>query len=127
MMETPSSESALDGTTSRIRRELKTVRVMIELYCQGHHAADGNLCGDCQELWNYTRMRVGRCPFGTAKPTCVNCTVHCFQQEMRDRIRVVMRYAGPKMPTRHPVLSIFHVIDGKRPTPTKAKGSRPGS
>lgn len=114
-------------TTRRIRRELKTVRAMIEIYCHGHHAADGDLCRECQDLRDYTQMRVQRCPFGRDKPTCVNCTVHCFKREMRDRIRTVMRYAGPKMPTRHPVLSIFHVIDGKRPTPTRTKGSRPGN
>ena len=112
-----------EGATGRIRRELKTVRVMIEIYCRGQHRAGDELCRDCQELWDYARTRVERCPFGSDKPTCANCTVHCFRREMRDRIRDVMRYAGPKMPTRHPVLSIFHVIDGRRPTPTKAKGN----
>ncbi len=112
--------------TKRIRRELKTVGVMIEIYCRGHHAANGDRCPDCRELWEYTRMRIQRCPFGRKKPTCANCTVHCFKPKMRDRIRAVMRYAGPKMPKCHPVLSIFHVIDGKRPTPAKPKRSRPG-
>jgi len=116
------------GLSRRIRRELKTVHVMIGSYCQAHHENLGSgLCPECRNLWDYTRQRVERCPFGLDKPTCVNCTVHCFKPEMRDRIRTVMRYAGPKMPTRHPVLSIFHVIDGRRPTPKKTKGSRPDS
>ena len=95
---------------------------MIEITCRGHHAADSGLCQGCQELWEYTQLRVGRCPFGKDKSTCANCTVHCFKPEMRDRIRTVMRYAGPKMPMRHPILSLFHVIDGKRPPPRKTKG-----
>jgi hypothetical protein len=41
---------------------------------------------------------------------------------MRERIREVMRYAGPRMPLRHPILSIFHFIDGKRPAPAKGEG-----
>jgi hypothetical protein len=109
----------------RIGRELETARVMIELYCRGHHKANNGLCDDCQVLWDYTRMRVERCPFGRAKPTCVNCTVHCFKREMRDRIGEVMRYAGPKMPLRHPILSVFHFIDGKRPTPRRSKRKSP--
>ncbi len=109
-------------STKRIRRELKTVKVMIEIYCRGHHSKDGVLCHVCQELWDYAQARVERCPFGKDKPTCVNCTVHCFKPEMRERIRSVMRYAGPRMPARHPILSVFHFIDGKRPTPRKTKG-----
>jgi hypothetical protein len=30
---------------------------------------------------------------------------------MRERIKQVMRYSGPKMTFRHPILALFHVID----------------
>lgn len=111
----------------RIHRELQTVRVMIEIYCRGHHAPGGALCDACQQLWEYTETRVGRCAFGHDKPTCANCTVHCFKPELRERIRAVMRYAGPKMPLRHPLLSVFHLIDGRRPPPREGKrGPREG-
>lgn len=99
---------------SRIRRELKTVRVMIEVYCRDNHGSGADLCEECRGLWDYARQRVDRCPFGADKPTCLNCTVHCFQPAMREKIRVVMRYAGPRMLRRHPVLAILHVLDGRR-------------
>jgi predicted amidophosphoribosyltransferase len=94
---------------------------MIEIYCRGHHGQDGGLCHDCQQLWDYAWTRVERCPFEEEKPTCVNCTAHCFKREMRDRVRAVMRYAGPRMPARHPVLSVFHILDGKRPMPQRVR------
>lgn len=103
----------------RIRRELKTVRAMIGLYCRAHHASGAELCGECRTLWEYTEQRVERCPFRADKPTCLHCVVHCFQPVMREKIRVVMRYAGPRMLRRHPVLAILHVLDGKRKTKPK--------
>jgi predicted amidophosphoribosyltransferase len=108
-----------DDLPRRLRRELKTVRTMIGIYCRGHHAPDAPLCPDCSALWHYSRERVHRCPFGEAKSTCAKCTVHCYKPEMRERIREVMRYAGPRMPARHPVLTLYHFLDGRRPTPGK--------
>jgi hypothetical protein len=48
------------------------------------------------------------------KPTCLNCTVHCYLPEMREEIRTVMRYSGPRMMIYHPVLAIGHLADGLR-------------
>jgi hypothetical protein len=36
---------------------------------------------------------------------------------MRARIRAVMRYAGPRMLFRHPVLAFFHLLDRRRGAP----------
>ena len=33
---------------------------------------------------------------------------------MREKIREVMKYAGPRMMSRHPILALFHFIDGFR-------------
>jgi hypothetical protein len=33
---------------------------------------------------------------------------------MREKIRVVMRYSGPRMMFSHPILAIKHVMDGKK-------------
>jgi len=98
----------------RIRRELKTVLVMIEMHCRAKHGANRDLCAGCRSLWEYARERVDRCPFLEDKPTCVNCPVHCYKPERREQIRTVMRYAGPRMIWRHPVLAILHLIDGRR-------------
>lgn len=36
--------------------------------------------------------------------------------EMREKIRIVMRYSGPRMLFVHPVMCIKHLIDGKNKT-----------
>ncbi len=108
----------------RIARELETVRTMIGMYCDDHHEPSVQLCDDCEELYQYVEKRVSNCPFGKDKPTCAKCSVHCFRKTMRERIRQVMRYAGPKMALSHPVLSVFHFLDGRRPTPENKKTSK---
>lgn len=96
----------------RIRREKRTIEVMVGMYCAAHHGPDR--CSGCVELRDYAHARIDRCPFHFHKPTCVNCPIHCYRSEMRDRVRAVMRYAGPKMPLRHPWLALMHVLDGRR-------------
>jgi hypothetical protein len=106
--------SRTSSAERRIRRELDTVRAMVRIYCRDNHAGGAELCEECRTLWDYARRRVECCPFRSEKPTCLNCAVHCFQPSMRERIRTVMRYAGPRMPWRHPLLALLHVLDGKR-------------
>lgn len=95
----------------RVRRELRTVRAMIGLHCRDRHGCGSGLCDRCGALWEYARQRVERCPFRDDKPTCLRCTVHCFRPEMREAIRAAMRYAGPRMPWRHPVLALLHLLE----------------
>jgi hypothetical protein len=105
----------------RRARELATIEAMVQMYCKGHrHPREGSatLCKDCSELFTYARRRLERCVFGDAKPTCANCLVHCYTAEMREQVRVVMRWAGPRMLLRHPILAIRHQLDGRRPSPT---------
>jgi hypothetical protein len=33
---------------------------------------------------------------------------------MRDRVKEVMRFSGPRMLLRHPILAIRHLLDGRR-------------
>jgi hypothetical protein len=102
----------------RRAREFKTVAIMLRMYCRAHHRpTDAPLCRDCTELGNYARRRIERCVFGDDKPTCANCTVHCYKAVMRERVRQVMRWAGPRMLWRHPVLAVWHLLDGRRPAP----------
>jgi len=89
-------------------RETKTVQLMIELFCRDHHNREVP-CESCRELADYAEKRIAECPFGEDKPTCGDCTIHCFKPEMRVRIRDVMRYAGPLMIWRHPLLAIDHL------------------
>ncbi len=109
----------------RIAREKRTIRAMVGIYCRGHHAAGGGLCGECQELLDYAACRLDRCPFGANKSTCADCPIHCYKPAMRERVRAAMRYAGPRMLWRHPVLAIRHWLDGRR-RPGEPGASAPG-
>jgi hypothetical protein len=109
-------EFRTDKRFARRAREQKTLETMMSMYCRRHHRG-GPLCAECVALAEYARRRLQRCVFGDAKPTCANCLVHCYRADMRERVREMMRWAGPRMLFRHPVLSIRHMIDGRRPTP----------
>jgi hypothetical protein len=105
-------------THPRIDREGKTVAAMIGLYCRSHHGADG-LCPQCAELLAYASERLERCPFQEGKPVCSRCPVHCFQPAMREGIRAVMRFSGPRMLRRHPLMAVRHFIDRTRKEPLR--------
>ena len=109
-------EFVVDKRFLRRRRELRTLETMMGMYCRHHHGG-GELCAECTGLRDYARRRLERCVFGDAKPTCANCTVHCYTPGMRERVRVMMRWAGPRMALRHPVIAALHLIDGRRPAP----------
>lgn len=105
----------------RMAREADTVIAMIRLYCRGNHPIQPNqsLCIECQSLQDYANLRLERCPFQEGKTTCAKCPVHCYKPEMRQRIRTIMRYAGPRMLLRHPGMALIHLVDGLRKKPTK--------
>ena len=91
------------------------VSEMIALYChKNHHTAKGSLCPQCQALHDYALQRIERCPFMETKTFCSNCRVHCYQPEMREQIRAVMRFSGPRMLLHHPVLATRHVMETKK-------------
>jgi len=98
----------------RLHREKKTIFAMLRIYCRDHHAPTGELCDECAGLMDYAEKRLLRCPFGGDKPTCAQCPVHCYKPEKREQVRRVMRYAGPRMLLRHPVLTFWHLVDGWR-------------
>ena len=95
--------------TRRVAREKDTVSKMITLYCHARHGSYGALCTDCAALRDYALDRIDRCMFQPDKPACGRCPVHCYQPEMRARIREVMRYAGPRMLFRHPIAAAHHL------------------
>ena len=99
---------------TRITREKRTVAAMVRLYCRKHHGSRGSLCPECSELLDYATCRLDRCPFGPQKTTCASCPIHCYKPQMRDRVKEVMRYAGPRMLLRHPILAVRHLLDGRR-------------
>ncbi len=96
---------------NRIKEEQRVVGQMIRLYCR---KKEGNkeLCPSCKELLQYATARLEHCKFGENKPTCKKCPIHCYSPQMRERIRKVMRWAGPRMIWYHPVAAIKHIIRG---------------
>lgn len=99
---------------SKREREKDTVTLMIRLYCNKNHGTHKELCPVCSELNEYARMRSDKCPFMETKTFCVNCSVHCYQEEMREKICEVMRYSGPRMVLVHPVMAFRHLLESKR-------------
>jgi hypothetical protein len=102
----------------RIEREIKTVRLMIALYCHDHHVGH-ELCSECTELTDYALERLRKCVFQEGKTVCARCPVHCYRPGMRVKIREVMRYSGPRMTLRYPVLAIYHLLDRRRKEPIR--------
>lgn len=99
-----------DMELDRLARERKTVEVMVRLYCAHHHQTHW-LCDDCQKLTAYALDRLNCCPFGQRKPVCSGCPIHCYRPEMQNQIKAVMRYSGPRLFWRHPILAIRHLTD----------------
>ncbi len=110
----------MPADSPRIAREKRTVQAMVRLYCRRHHGTRGDLCTECSELLEYASCRLDRCPFGPQKTTCANCPIHCYKPQMRERVKEVMRFAGPRMLLRHPLLAIRHLLDGRRRQAAKA-------
>jgi len=99
-----------------LQREKKTLLAMLEIYCRNLHRPQRGrrLCPECTELWEYARRRLDKCPFGPDKGPCSKCHIHCYKPQMRRRIQQVMRYSGPKMLTRHPVMAVRHLLQGRK-------------
>jgi len=96
-----------------LERERLTIHKMVDIYCKDHHGTDG-LCEDCSVFMDYAEVQLDKCPFGEYKPTCSNCPVHCYKPTYREKAKEIMRYSGPRMLLRHPILTIAHYIDGRR-------------
>ena len=106
-------------TARRRQREMRTISQMIALYCTQNHgdverrdvAHCGELiCAECAALDAYAVMRTQRCRKMEVKTSCDECENHCYRSEERERIRAVMRYAGPRMLTKHPIAAVRHLL-----------------
>ena len=104
----------MDKIQKKREAEKKLVTEMIMLYCHDcHHTEKGKLCPECEELAAYAQQRSDHCPFMENKTFCSNCTVHCYTPQMREMIRTVMRYSGPRMIFHHPCMAVKHLICAK--------------
>lgn len=106
-------------TARRRAREKQTISQMIARYCADHHElgkrTETAYCGEgvcpaCASLDAYAVLRTERCRMMHVKTSCEQCGNHCYRSKDRERIRVIMRYAGPRMMVHHPIAAIRHLI-----------------
>ena len=97
--------------------EAEVMSMMIGIYCRGHHHAnrcatsesEPSLCPDCRRLLTYARSRIAACPRMDVKSFCSACPVHCYSHEMREKVREVMCWSGPRMLLHHPLMTLHHM------------------
>lgn len=83
---------------------------MIKMYCRGKHGCRGEVCAECKKLTGYALFRLKKCPFKKNKQFCSFCKVHCYKPDMREKIKEVMKYSGPRMILSHPLFAFKHVF-----------------
>lgn len=106
------------NTEKKRMMEADVMTEMIALYCRGqghaHRTQDAGtdapaLCPDCRRLLDYARTRIIRCPRMEVKSFCSVCPVHCYSHDMRERVRAVMRWSGPRMLLHRPIMTLHHI------------------
>jgi hypothetical protein len=129
-MEIPTTGSRPSRLPRNIALDGKTVAAMVHLFCQHQHGYPREeLCADCSTLMSYAYLRLAKCPFGPEKTTCNQCPIHCYRPAERAAMRIVMRYAGPRLFVRHPALSLRHLWmerKGAPPWPPRARRAHTG-
>lgn len=101
------SEKTLNN--KRIEEEKKTLELMIGMYCRSVHK-EKEICSECKGLLDYSFKRIGMCRWKEEKPNCSDCETHCFKPVMKQKIAEVMRYSGPRMIYRHPVIAFKYLL-----------------
>ncbi len=108
----------MKGDMKAWNKEKKLIPVMIKKYCKGEHKTArkvqnvprGGVCEECKELTEYALFRLSKCPYKANKKFCSFCKIHCYKPEMREKIKAVMKYSGPRMLFTHPIFAISHVM-----------------
>ena len=95
---------------SRIDNEKQVVEQMVELYClrKLHLPA---IDDEHKALIAYAHKRLDGCKFSEQKPACKRCPIHCYKPDMREKIRAIMRWAGPRMIIYNPIAAIRHLLN----------------
>lgn len=93
-----------------IKSEKRVVSRMIALYCK-HKLKYQGVPAEYKELEAYAHKRLDGCKFGDKKPACKRCPIHCYRPDMRQKIRDVMRWAGPRMLIYDPIAAIKHLFN----------------
>ncbi|MHA2006743.1 MAG: nitrous oxide-stimulated promoter family protein [Promethearchaeota archaeon] len=95
---------------SALEKEKEIVHAMIKMYCKNFHVSNEIACQECTNLATYAETRLKNCKYGEEKPTCANCPIHCYKPDMREQIKKVMRYSGPRMMYTHPIMGFRYLF-----------------
>ena len=94
--------------------EKRLVALMIRIYCnKTHKTKKGELCETCEQLRSYAYGQIDRCRFIETKTFCSSCKEPCYRPDMREKIREVMRFSGPRMIFYEPGCAIRHLLERK--------------
>lgn len=107
-------------TEEKREKEKMVIGCMIEIYCSKNHTHKKTLCTECEEIKQYAYKRISCCPVMGEKTFCSNCKIHCYKPDMREKIKEIMRFSGPRMLFVHPLMALRHVFLTVK---TKQKGA----
>jgi hypothetical protein len=120
-------------TEKRARADTRLLGDFARIYCRGVHKTASRtplvsdaaelgvygrrppeVCEECAALLRYAERRRAFCP-KDPKPFCSHCDTHCYSAQLRDRMREVMRYAGPRSVLHgHAIDGVRHLIEGRK-------------
>lgn len=108
-------EQKMQNLDKKRQKEQRVVTEMIRLYCRKNHRILYNrhtkqMCPECEKLAEYAVSRSEHCPHMQEKTFCSACKTHCYSPDMREKIRTVMRFSGPRIMLYHPLLALWHLV-----------------
>lgn len=94
--------------TDRKALEKEIFDKMTLIYCKDHHCS--SICTRCNEIILYAHRRIDLCKFGKNKSFCSKCLIHCFKTDIREDVKKIMRYSGPRIIFHHPLMAFKHMF-----------------
>ena len=96
-------------------KELKykkdTVEKVVFMYCRRKHdSRKKKLCNDCSDLLQYAHKRAEHCPHIEKGVACRKCQTPCYKPDMKNKMRTIMSWGGPRMILRHPIAAIRYIM-----------------
>lgn len=90
-------------------KEIVMLEYMVKLYSKKKLKED-ELSERCIQLLEYAKYRRSKCPHGENKPYCSCCEIRCYKSSEREFMSKVMKFSGPRMIFKHPILAFDHLF-----------------
>ncbi|NCC78438.1 MAG: hypothetical protein EOM07_02395 [Clostridia bacterium] len=90
----------------KTKSEIGILKDMIGIYCAGMDHKKP--CRQCDALFTYAEKKSMSCPHEGRRVFCSICSVHCYDEIHREKIREVMRYSSRRYFLKHPVKTFYH-------------------